>query len=347
MKVRTTLRRLADAHIGATALVLIYHRVARLDRDPQLLAVRPENFEAQMRFLAEEYRPLALSDLLDGLSRKRVPDKGVVVTFDDGYADNLLAAAPILDRNGIPATVFVSSGYIESGREFWWDEIERIVLGSAPLPETIEIEASGARFATMLTVDAVAAIGSDAPEDRWDITQVPRNGREKLYAELCAFVRPLDASTREKVLSQLRALAGEPAAPAPARESHRPLTAVETAQLDSSALIAVGGHTMTHQVLAHRTSGEQRAEIANDRARLTALLGHDPLTFSYPYGSLDDYTDATVALVRDIGYAGACSNHPGVVKHHTDPYRLPRQLVRDWDVATFAAHLEGWFGGRR
>jgi peptidoglycan/xylan/chitin deacetylase (PgdA/CDA1 family) len=97
---RATVRDFAYRHVGGTALVLAYHRVADLERDPQLLAVSPANFEAQVKMLSEECRVVSLEDLLEALRRRTVPDRAIVLTFDDGYADNLTTA----DRYSVRTT---------------------------------------------------------------------------------------------------------------------------------------------------------------------------------------------------------------------------------------------------
>jgi peptidoglycan/xylan/chitin deacetylase (PgdA/CDA1 family) len=117
-------------HRGAIA-ILLYHRVARLESDPQQLAVDPERFDAQLTALRATCTPVALVDVPGLLRARRLPKRPVAVTFDDGYRDNLVTAKPLLERHGVPATVFVASGYVGSGREFWWDELER--LGSPDL----------------------------------------------------------------------------------------------------------------------------------------------------------------------------------------------------------------------
>ena len=88
-------------------LVLAYHRVADLPLDPQALAVRPEHFRSQLRFLSEHYQILRLED-----SWPRVEKPAAIVTFDDGYADNATAALPILEEEEVPATFFVSVGAV-------------------------------------------------------------------------------------------------------------------------------------------------------------------------------------------------------------------------------------------
>jgi peptidoglycan/xylan/chitin deacetylase (PgdA/CDA1 family) len=110
---------------GALA-ILLYHRVAELERDPQRLAVTPEHFDEHLRVLGATCTPVAYADVPSLLrTPRRLPERAVAVTFDDGYRDNLHAAKPLLERHGVPATVFVASGYVGSGRAFWWDELER------------------------------------------------------------------------------------------------------------------------------------------------------------------------------------------------------------------------------
>ncbi|MBE0417463.1 MAG: polysaccharide deacetylase family protein [Coriobacteriia bacterium] len=337
---RKLIRDYAYRHVGGAALVLLYHRVADLDWDPQQLAVSRDNFVAQMRILSRRYRVLPLQELVDGLRRRRVPDGAIAVTFDDGYADNLHNAAPALAEFSVPATVFVSSGFVGAAREFWWDELDCIVLSPGTLPVEIELAVGRARFSAILA-ESHQHSAADASQDvSWSVEDPGGTERQRLYRELCAFVRPLPADDRTEALAQLRAAAN---APAHARSGHLPLSTTDVRTLASHPYVDLGGHTVSHQMLSARSADEQRIEIAADRAALAEMLGHAPRLFSYPYGSLDSYTAETVDIVRETGYEGACSNHPGVVKPWTDPYRIPRYLVRDWDAETLAERIDGWF----
>jgi peptidoglycan/xylan/chitin deacetylase (PgdA/CDA1 family) len=341
---RAAVRDFAFRHVGGTALVLIYHRVADLERDPQLLAVGTSHFADQMAMLAATYRVTRLAELVAGLRRRRVSDRTVVVTFDDGYADNLQHAAPVLQRNGVAATVFVNSGYVDSHEEFWWDELEHIVLSPGTLPPEIRLEASTGRIVST-SEDCESYSEDDAARDRgWNMLQSDSNGRERLYRELCTFFRPLSSTDRTDALRQLRDQAG---VAAEVRTSHRQLTATEVRELDCLDGVDVGAHTRSHHVLAERTAAEQREEILTDRDTLARICGHRIPLLSYPYGGPDALDDVTVGLVRDAGFLGACANHPGVVKQWTDPFRIPRVLVRDWSAERLADTIEGWFDDPR
>jgi len=107
----------------AGRLILMYHRVAIADSDPLELCVAPERFEKQLELLRSVSRIVPLREI----TRARSNGPTVAITFDDGYADNALAAAPLLEAHDAPATVFVVAGAVGSGRAFWWDRLAALV----------------------------------------------------------------------------------------------------------------------------------------------------------------------------------------------------------------------------
>src|SRR6266496_15788 len=127
------------------AVILAVHRVTQLAFDPQWLAVRPQTFEIQMRFLRKRFRPMPLGELVERQGSGSIPQNTVVVTFDDGYCDNFHEAKPILDKYEIPATIFVATDNVDGKREFWWDELEYLLFSPAILPEFLELELKGRR----------------------------------------------------------------------------------------------------------------------------------------------------------------------------------------------------------
>src|SRR5690242_19657355 len=99
----------------SSALILLYHRVADLATDPFEQAISPRRFEEHLEVLVRRAQPVGLTELLKRLSTGKIAQRSAVVTFDDGYADNLHAAAPILQKHGVPATFFLSTGPIQTG----------------------------------------------------------------------------------------------------------------------------------------------------------------------------------------------------------------------------------------
>jgi peptidoglycan/xylan/chitin deacetylase (PgdA/CDA1 family) len=114
------------------AAILLYHRVASPASDRWRMAVSPERFAEQVEVVAARFAPLRLKELVRRLARDDVPEGAVAISFDDGYRDVLLSAKPQLELRGVPATVFTVSGYVDSGRDFWWDVLEQL---APSLPE--------------------------------------------------------------------------------------------------------------------------------------------------------------------------------------------------------------------
>src|SRR5262245_38704479 len=111
----------------ARQIVLLYHRIARVSQDPWSLCVTPEHFAEHLQVL-HRYQRIRLSQVGQTRSRLGCPTLSVAITFDDGYADNLHEAARLLKCFDTPATFFLVTGYIGSAREFWWDELEKVIL---------------------------------------------------------------------------------------------------------------------------------------------------------------------------------------------------------------------------
>lgn len=322
------------------ALVLMYHRVADLQTDPQLLAVSPTHFEEQLQVLREYARPLRLSEVCDKLEAGTLPNRSVVLTFDDGYADNLHCARPLLARYDVPATLFVTAGHVGSDRELWWDQLDRLLLQPGTLPDHLRLHLDGSTY-HWEAGDAAAYTDIDFRRYRdWHIERADDpTPRHRLYRDLYHRLHSLDAANRRRAMHDLRVWAN---ADAVGRPTHRLLSLEELASVAGDEVIEVGAHTLTHPPLATLSDDEQQKEIVGSKRMLEAVVGRTVAGFAYPHGSL---TAETVAHVRAVGFTYACSSEPDVVWPDADRFRLPRVVARDWDGVTFARWLKGWIGG--
>ncbi len=319
------------------SIILLYHRIANLPSDPQLLCVSPENFAEQLDVVRRISNAVSLQAMQSGLRNRQVPKRGVVITFDDGTADNLYAAKPVLNRHDIPATFFVSTGYMKTGREYWWDELERLLIQSKDLPEGLKITISGKVFEWNLDAD-IPADGRPQTDHKETTSRIP-TARDLLYRRLIELLIRLDANERVDALDELRAWAKDAIF---ARDTHRPLNCDEVRKLAGGGL-EVGAHTVSHSMLSALPAELQRSEIQNSKTDLETLLGHRVDSFAYPFGTLSDYTKDTVKIVRACGFQYACSNFSGVVLPGSDPFQLPRMIVRNWSGDEFEERLHHWF----
>lgn len=316
---------------------MVYHRISELPTDPHALCVTPEHFAEHLEVLRERTTPIPLSRLARGVHERNFPHRAVALTFDDGYADNLANAEPLLGCHEIAATVFVPDGRLTDRREFWWDELERIFLRPGILPQYLELTVDGVtqqwELGDAMSYDPEAYERHRKWTVRQDNDPTPR---QRIFRALTQIVRALPAEEQRRCLDVVLRWAGiQPTV----RSSHRTLTREETIQLASSDLIEIGAHTMTHPDLRTLTLESQRPEIRESKACLEALLGCPVMSFAYPYGS---YTEQTVALVRNEGFTCACSTVGDVVWPGSDPLQLPRITVPNLDGDQFTALLEKW-----
>jgi peptidoglycan/xylan/chitin deacetylase (PgdA/CDA1 family) len=324
---------------ASRAIILLYHRVAELPSDPLLLAVTPQHFAEHLEVLRRRCCPTRLGGLEESLNGEKRVGKRVVVTFDDGYADNLVNAKPLLERYEVPATVFVTTGYITQNRTFWWDELESLMLGPHSLPETLRLCIAGEEYEWQLRPCANGNYAVST-QSRWNILR-PESAtpRQLVYRSLQQLLRPLEEEARRSLLDDLHRWAGAGVIEA---GPSVPLSNDEVIRLASGGLVEVGGHTVTHPVLSTISADAQFAEIHRSKLHLEEILGSPVASFAYPFGSRSDYTEETVAATRRAGYLRACSNFPGLVGPCTDPFQLPRFLVRDWDRDEFSGRLNNW-----
>jgi len=337
------------------ALILLYHRIARVPQDPQWLCVAPAQFDEQMEVLARRWRPMALAELAQFVREGDVPENAVAVTFDDGYADNWTAGEPILTRYGIPASIFVTTHGDAPECELWWDELERLIFGPHRLPRRLVLEAAGRLRSWNL--DPVGEVGSAVSAFAWNVSIPADTPRRTAYSELHQLLRTEPAESRWRTLNQLRLIAGLSREP---RESHRLMTAEEIAEAAAHDLIEIGAHTVTHPVLAALSPDDQRWEMSASRERLEDIIhsvqprersahravahrGGMVNSISYPYGGRRDYTATTVEIAKSIGFTAGCANHAGRVTSGSNPLALPRMLVRDWNGDEFARRIERAF----
>ncbi len=330
---------------GRGGIILVYHRIAGAGPDPHALSVSPERFAEHVEVLSSHWAPISL-ETMSGFPRgEPVPSNAVAITFDDGYADNLTHAKPALESHSVPGAFFAALDYLENPREFWWDELERCLLESSTLPETLHVGIGGREYRWELG-------NAQAPPDRDDAAywgwkawvKPPPTARHQTYRDLHAALRPLPPEAQDEVLAELRSQCGVTSAPP--REAYRPLTLQELKQLDAGPLTEVGAHSSTHAVLANLSQEAQRAEIEGCKERMEAILGRRVRLFAYPYGGRRDYTGQTVQIVQQAGFYAACAGFPGRLTRRTDPFQLPRFLVFNWNGEEFQRQLEKFFGGR-
>jgi peptidoglycan/xylan/chitin deacetylase (PgdA/CDA1 family) len=282
----------------AGAVILMYHSVAQDDEakfiePPNRIA--PRLFERQMAFLREHRRAVPLSRLVDAIADgTSLPAGTVCITFDDGYRDNLTTAAPILERYGLPATLFLATGHVERAETQWSDTLHWLfrcatqhrlslpVLGPGPL--NLAARAEKARAHRLLHAHLL----------------------EAEHEERAALLREIERQLAPAVMPPRLMLDWDEV-----RELRRRFPFFE-----------IGGHTRSHIDLAAHPGATARAEIEGCGADLARELGGKARHFSYPYGR---WCAQTRAAVIAAGWRAAVATDAGGGSGPaTDRYAMPR-----------------------
>jgi peptidoglycan/xylan/chitin deacetylase (PgdA/CDA1 family) len=323
----------ARATVQRHGLVLMYHRIATPAADPWGLAVSPAHFAEHLQVVARLGLCVPIARLPQAL-QGRGPRRLFAITFDDGYRDNALAAAPALHRAGLPATIFVVSGAVGKRRDFWWDMLARLLLAEPDLPETLSLEWNGTSrhfvlgAASHCTADELRQLSCWRAED-----EDPRHERQRLYLQLWHLLDSQPPAVAEALCTQLAAWGGiDRAGPGPAQI----MEAEELRQLAAGGLIEIGAHTETHIPLDNADPAVAAHEIAQSRQALSAMIGRPVTSFSYPFGRLRPNTPR---LVRDAGFEQACESGWRPAFSGFDRFRIPRIQVPDVDGEGFEAFL--------
>jgi peptidoglycan/xylan/chitin deacetylase (PgdA/CDA1 family) len=306
--------------LDSPSVFLLYHRVTDLKNDPRSLAVSPDNFYRQIEHLKAKYNLLDVEEFEHMLiHRKKFSKNSVLLTFDDGYADNYNEALPILESLNAQAVFFISTVNIDTKREFWWDEIERIFLSRSDLPECFEMEVGHKLY-------------------KFDTAYA--GGQQEAHDKIRNVLTYTKANVQQRVVETLINWAG---IPGEGRETHMSLTSEKIKKMDASKCAVVGAHAHSHTRLSLYDYDEQYDDIKTSKDIIESITGRKVRYFSYPLGGKGDYNSDTIDICREVGFDIAFSNIHSQVHRWTDRYQVPRMLVRDWDIDQFRSQMEKFF----
>ena len=288
--------------------ILTYHRVLNR-RDPYREGdVLLQVFDAQMRMLSRFYNVMTLSDAVTAQSEGRLPYRAMVVTFDDGYADNYDVALPILQQYGIPATFFVATGFLNGGR-MWNDTI---------------IDAVAQTKETKLNLADI------------DLGSYNCNGidnRKSTIEKLIGKLKYLPVEERlmrcARVLQVTRATLNNDL-----------MMSSDQVRAISDAGMEIGGHTVSHPILSQVNDVTAVKEIADGKATLEGMIQKEVTSFAYPNGRPEqDFQDKHATMVEQAGFKAAVTTERGMTYADNHRFRLPRFTSWDQSAVKFLLRM--------
>jgi peptidoglycan/xylan/chitin deacetylase (PgdA/CDA1 family) len=298
------------AHVGTrqTFHVLTYHRVND-EADPYFPSVPTSVFEQQMAYVARAYPVLTIEDACERARRSALPPGALSITFDDGYRDTLTHAAPVLARYGLPATVFVTTGFIGGAEVPWFD-----------------------RLALAFRDTRAGAITT-----AWGETYRLSTRRERLDAlsrSIVYFKRLPDDHMRREADSLLDTLGVTDQ-----RCFKNLMLTWDDVQAIAGLGFSIGAHTVNHPILSRVSAERAWTEIIGSKTMIHAAYGRTPTAFAYPNGYDGDYTETVKHMVREAGFSCAVTSRFGVNTTRTPAFELWRGGPWEQHLPTFALKL--------
>lgn len=305
------IRRLRD---GGSITILTYHSVSAIRSrftDPQGLRHRPEQFERHVDFLSRHFHVCALRDVVDALEQGRRIDRAAVLTLDDGYADSLRVAAPILRRRRLPMTVFPVTSVIGNRDLLWQHKLAWLLA-----------EGHQSRV-----TDALAASGYP-----------PVAPGESIVAWTRRCFRPEFPMLLEDLLQGIGSAGRTLAA------RYRPYLEPEEIASADPQFIEFGNHTQTHPILSRLNEAAQRQEIIGAADVLRGLTQVPPLALAYPFGLKRDYDVVSARIARQAGHRAVVDMRRRHCRAGASPFELSRRPAPITTQSAFEMAVEDWPG---
>ncbi len=319
----TGLARVLAPFTQGCGAVFMMHHVRPSGAEPfqpnRHLEISPEFLRSAIeRIRANGYEIISIDEAVDLLKSGYGHRRYAVLTFDDGYKDNLEIAYPILKELNAPFTVFVASGLVDRTSELWWVALERII---AENEEVVITQGSG--------VDGLSCR-----------TTAEKNACfEKLLDHLT-----LEVGEKDQRLV-VRALAERYGVDMEALADELVMTWDQVRTLSADPLVTIGAHTHDHFAMARLDAEDARTDVLTGLRRLEEETGRRPKHFAYPYGKPYAVERRDADIVREIGFASSVTTLPGVLQsvNARDPMMLPRVSLngRFQDPAVIDQYLTG------
>jgi ubiquinone/menaquinone biosynthesis C-methylase UbiE/peptidoglycan/xylan/chitin deacetylase (PgdA/CDA1 family) len=277
-------------------------------------------FDEEMRYLKNHHNPISLPYFIRAFKDGRpIPDNSVIVTMDDGYESNYVLAYPILKRYGIPATIFITTDFVQNNKYLWVDRIEYAI--SRTEEKTLTCDVYGKAYSFDLSTR-----GSKMRADnkvRSLLKRLPLDVRS-------AIVEGIEEQLRERLSTIITP------------NIYRPLQWGQVREMVDSDLVTIGSHAHNHIALAKCKGSQAEDELTISKEIIETHTERICDIFCYPNGAIGDFNARTKSYLKSAGYLCGLINVPGFNSTRSDIFQLKRfGLSEDPSIEEFIMTLSG------
>ncbi|MFL3005263.1 MAG: polysaccharide deacetylase family protein [Candidatus Neomarinimicrobiota bacterium] len=310
-------------------VILCYHRIENYTSDPVKITVSKENFLKQINFLKEFAKIISPNQLFESLeSRKNLPKRSILLTFDDGYS-SYQQTMDLLLKESISAIFFISL----RKEKYWWDILSKILFENQHVKKSNLIKINNLLTDIGYHFKIEECISADLMDvlRKWSVTdEVFPSNRNKAFYFLAKEMEDVNHYTKNNILDVINSLSNEKR---------------NFSYLLNKKLITyhkIGCHTINHYNLSKLNYDNQKIEIELGKKELESIINKQVKIFAYPFGNKYHYNSDTLEIVKR-NFNFAFSNFEGLVHKDSNIYEMPRFLVRDWDIDNFILNIKRFF----
>ncbi len=261
-------------------------------------------FDYQIKKIKKNYNPISMNEVIMHFKEKiKFPKNSIAITFDDGFKNNYEVAAPILAKYQIPATFYISTGYVNSRRMFWVDEIEDCL--NRTKKKKINLKINNFNFNLNLNNN---------------LSKI--NSLKFIKKKL----KKINIKTKKIIIKKLINLT-DIIPNVESSKNYQKLTNIEIKNLDANELFTIGSHGVNHESMALLEKNQLELEIKNSINYLENLLKKEITHYSYPEGQPNDFNEYVIKKLKEMKIQCCPTAIPGVNDYNTDLFKLKRYMI--------------------
>jgi peptidoglycan/xylan/chitin deacetylase (PgdA/CDA1 family) len=290
-------------YFSGMATVFMLHSIHPVDSNKislnEKLNISPDFLDAFIvSAKAKGYSFISLDTLHDALVNNKKMSKTIVLTLDDGYADNYTNAYPIFKKHNIPFTIYITTSFPNHTAILWWYILEDLVIEN-----------------NAITLNDGTTYSCETPEDK--------------KATFSAIRQKIIHLPKENFIDSLNALFEPQIIDWYSKVAELSMTWEQIKELSLSPLATIGGHTVNHYALATLSKDEVIDEVMGSKQIIEAHIDKSVEHFCYPFGGPKEVTEKEFAIVDELGFKTTTTTRYGSIfsEHKNHLSALPRVML--------------------
>ena len=282
--------------------------------------INNELFRSQIKYIKEHYNVISLDHFIECCtSGELLPEKSIIITIDDGYKSNYTLAFPIFKEFDVPATIFLTTDFIDNKNYLWVDRLEYTLNNTKAENLKLQIGDEELVFSIITKADKIICE-----------KMIRRRLKIMPHETIDETVKDIENQLKRKLTDATKV-----------PEIYKPLEWDEILEMTNTSKVCIGSHTHKHLILARYDNTVIQNELTLSKEIIERNIGINTRLFCYPNGAFGDFNEHTRQIVRESGYSCALTTVKGLKNEFSDLFELKRLSIENTDLKSFIVTTSG------